>query len=297
MLARLAAHDTGIGSDAALIPRVAELLADGAVGSDTALIVPNLLGVEGGVASDAARPGVHGIDGAVSSDSGLIVPRFAIVDAAAAADAVSVRARMGCADTGLGSDSAACGFSSQAAASTSYTAPGTYQYRIPVWCRYIEIVLCGSGRGGNGNSNFLAGAGGNAGQWAAVTLERGVHIPWSLIFITIVVPDGGDGGVGRAVGVGGMGEDGSAATAAATGWTGLSAPGGSGERSGNQTGGSPGNYSYGGTTYPGGAESSTGNGSPGNAPGGGGRGGNGNTFGGFNGGKGAPGVAHMRARQ
>ncbi|WP_301119756.1 hypothetical protein [Mycolicibacterium fortuitum] len=294
---RIPAIDTGIGLDRALLSRITELLADGAVGADTALLTPKLYVADSGLGAGAARPGVRPTGQGVGGDSGVPRPRFAVVDAAVGADMLtSLRPRTTATDQGRGADTATNGFTPKAAALTSYTTPGTYQYRIPVWCRYVEIVLCGSGRGGNGNSNALPGAGGNAGGWAAVTLERGVDIPWTLLDITIVVKDGGAGGAGS-VFVGSAGTDGAASTAAVSGTVILSAPGGTGERSGNQSGGSPGNYSYGGQSYTGGAETTTGNGTVGNPPGGGGRGGNGNTFGGFAGGKGAAGVGHVRARQ
>lgn len=294
---RFAAIDGGTGSDLALVSRIPQLPGDSGIGIDRGLIRPKAFVVEAGLGADAARSGVRPSDEGRGADAGLVRPRFAVVDAAVGAELLtSLRARIAVSDRGLGTDTAAAGFTPHAAALTSYTSPGTYQYRIPVWCRYIEIILCGSGRGGNGNSNALPGAGGNAGGWAAITLERGVDIPWTLLDITIVVKDGGAGGTGS-IFVGGLGGDGSASTAAVSGTVILSAPGGTGERSGNQAGGSPGPYNYGGQTYPGGAETTTGSGTPGNPPGGGGRGGNGNTFGGFNGGKGAPGVGHVRARQ
>lgn len=294
---RVPTHDTGIGADQALASRFAELLADTGVGADKALLKPNLYIADSGIGADTARLGLRPSEQGTGSDISIARPRFAAIDAAVGADMLtSLRARITVADRGLGADSAAAGFTPHAAALTSYTTPGTYQYRIPVWCKYIEIILCGSGRGGNGNSNALPGAGGNAGGWAAITLERGVDIPWTLLDITIVVKDGGAGGAGS-VFVGSAGTDGAASTAAVSGTVILSAPGGTGERSGNQSGGSPGNYSYGGQPYTGGAETTTGNGTVGNPPGGGGRGGNGNTFGGFAGGKGAAGVGHVRARQ
>lgn len=296
-LPRTAAIDTGIGADRALTSRITALLNDTAVGRDTALVKPRLYLADSGIGGDSVRLGARPVDQGIGIDSSSIRPRFAAVDTAVGADMLtSLRPRITVTDQGRGADTATNGFTPRAAALTSYTTPGTYQYRIPVWCKYIEIILCGSGRGGNGNSNALPGAGGNAGGWAAITLERGVDIPWTLLDITIVVKDGGAGGAGS-VFVGRAGTDGAASTAAVSGTVILSAPGGTGERSGNQSGGSPGNYSYGGQPYTGGAETTTGNGTVGNPPGGGGRGGNGNTFGGFAGGKGAAGVGHVRARQ
>lgn len=291
------AADTGFGADHAGLAALALPVSDTGLGADRGLIAPQLHSTDVGLGADLARPGIRPADTGVGADVCQARPRYAAIDGAVGADMLTgLHARIGATGAGVGADVAASGFTAHAAALTSYTTPGTYQYRIPVWCRFIEIILCGSGRGGNGNSNALPGAGGNAGGWAAITLERGVDIPWTLLDITIVVTDGGAGGTGS-VFVGGQGTNGSAVTAAISGTVILSAPGGTGERSGNQAGGSPGPYSYGGQTYPGGAETTTGSGTPGNPPGGGGRGGNGNTFGGFNGGKGAPGVGHVRARQ
>ncbi|MFD7247954.1 hypothetical protein ACFV6Y_39165 [Streptomyces massasporeus] len=281
---------------------MAELLADSAVGSDTSLFVPKLAGVGGGISSDFARPGVHGIDAAVSSDSGLVIPKFVAVDAAAAADAVSVRAYMGCADTGLGSDSATCGFSPKAAALTSYATPATYQYRIPVWCRYIDVVLLGAGGGGASSGTFytLGGYPGEAGVYATVTLERGVHIPWAAIFITLTVGTGGARGSGGFTGTAGSAGGSTILTytnAAGSPIT-VTATGGAGgianlTGTSDNTGRSPGNRTYNGQPYTGGAAQSTA-GSDGNPPGGGGAGGR--NFGGA-GGVGAPGGAWCRAYQ
>ncbi|AOT25767.1 minor tail protein [Mycobacterium phage Tortellini] len=300
---RLVGTDTGIGADQAALTRVGDLLAVGTgLGADSALIVPELIVLDSGAGvDDAARIGLHGADSGIGTDSvGSMKPGFAVFDSAVGADMLAnLKPGFVGTDSGLGADSGTIAFTSMAAVETSYTTPGAYTYKIPVWCRYVDIVLCGSGRGGNGNSGALAGAGGNAGGWAGTTLERGVSIGWEIITITIVVPDGGNGGSGAVIGVGGQGANGSAATASVvSGSPFLSAPGGSGERSGNQSGGSPGNYTYSGwKTFTGGAETTSGNGTAGNPPGGGGRGGNGNFIGTNSGGKGAPGAAYLRARQ
>ena len=299
---RLLAADTGIGTDVASLPRVGTLGVDTGLGADSALIVPELIGLDSGVGVDeAAGIGLHGVDSGVGADSASSMKAgIAVVDSGVGADMLAeLKPGFIGTDSGLGADSGTIAFTPMAAVETSYTAPGAYTYKIPVWCRYVDIVLCGSGRGGNGNTGVLAGAGGNAGGWAGTTLERGVSIGWEIINITIIVPDGGNGGNGVIIGIGGMGANGSAATASiVSGSPFLSAPGGSGERSGNQSGGSPGNYTYSGwKTFTGGAETTSGNGTAGNPPGGGGRGGNGNIIGSNSGGKGAPGAAYLRARQ
>lgn len=300
LLPRIPASDTGLGADYALLDTLTGLLAaDTGVGRDTALIVPELLVVDAGLGADAARPGVRAWDQGAGRDSGLIVPRFAAVDAAVGADMLKDLPRIAGTDTGIGADDATLfRFTPHAAVSTTFATVGTHTYPIAVWCRYIDIVLVGSGPGGNGGSgSFAAGHGGNAASWAAVRIERGVDIPWTATAITIVVPDGGNGGNGAVVGA--MGSPGSATTASLAGWVGLSAAGGQPRQMIgilHQTGDGPGDYSFNGQPYTGGGNQTTAGGA-GLVPGGAGAGGKGGFFSGSPGGKGAPGRAYLRAYQ
>ncbi|UBV18806.1 hypothetical protein H8Z57_29505 [Mycolicibacterium fortuitum] len=297
---RLLAPDTGLGADSAVVSRTAgQILADTGLGADAGLITPLLLTADQGAGADSARVGVYGSDQGVGTDSGLVVPRFAAVDAAVGADMLTLLPRMGVADQGAGADSATAVFSPRAAVVASWAAAGTYTFTIPVWCRYIDIVLLGAGGGGASPGTFytLKGHPGEAGTWVTVTLERGVHIPWTAITITITVGTGGARGSGVSV-TGVAGQAGTATTVAVTGWSGASAAGGAGGGTSltgttDNVGRSPGNIVYNDLPYSGGAAQSS-NGGAGNAPGGGGAGGG--PFGGA-GGVGAPGGAWLRAYQ
>lgn len=292
--------DAGLGADVAVVSRTAgQTLSDTGIGADTALIAALVAAVDQAAGSDQGLLGVFGSDQAVSADSGLILPRFVAVDAAAGADIVAVTPRAVCADTGVSTDSATARFAPRSAVSASWAAAGTYTFTIPVWCRYIDIVLLGAGGGGASPGTFytLRGHPGEAGSWVTITLERGVHIPWTATTITIVVGSGGARGSGvSATGV--AGQPGAATTVAIVGWAGASAAGGDGGGTSltgttDNAGRSPGSRTYQGIPYVGGA-TQTANGGAGNAPGGGGAGGA--PFGGA-GGVGAPGGAWLRAYQ
>lgn len=179
---------------------------------------------------------------------------------------------------------------------TTYSSAGAYTYNIPQWATHIDIVMCGGG-GGGGASSATRGSGGYAGEWAAVTLERGVDIPTATTQITGTVGIGGTGGNSN----GASGANGGNTTATASGWTGFTAAGGAGgpgsSTSRQQAGFDAGNYIYNSVTYIGGTGGATtgGAGQPGNPPGGGGAGGSFAIFDWRRGGDGAQGVAHFYA--
>jgi len=148
----------------------------------------------------------------------------------------------------------------------SFTAAGAYVYDIPIWATHVDLVLLGAGEAGGGGSFFGNGAGGRAGSFATVTLQRGpgLDIPLSTTEITGSVGAGGGGWGGNT-------------TATATGASPLTAAGGAGGVSPTDpVGQSPGTLSFNSQSYVGGVAQSN-NGFNGNAPGGGGGGG------GFNG--------------
>ncbi|QDP44873.1 hypothetical protein SEA_POCAHONTAS_5 [Mycobacterium phage Pocahontas] len=157
---------------------------------------------------------------------------------------------------------------------TIFSTAGAYTYNIPAGARFIDVILLGGGGGGRGMALADAwGKGGDGGTWQSVTLERGVHIPWSTTQITGTVGAGGTAGAGSwGFGNGGPGGDGGATTAAATGWAGLSAAGGAGGKVADITsvaGKSPGNRTHNSRTYTGGAQQNM-QSTAGNPPGGGG---------------------------
>lgn len=299
VLPRIPAIDTGIGADRALASQITELLADAAVGRDTALLNPKLYVADAGLGADLARPGVRPADTGVGADPGQARPRYAVIDRAVGADMLtSLRPRTTGGDAARGADTATAGFSAWAAVVTPFTASGTYA--IPVACRYIDIiVLSGGGGGGGAQFAFTPAQGGDAGVFAWITLERGVHIPWAATAITINVGGGGSAGTGA-----GSGGNGGASSAVVNGATVVTAAGGTGRGGTGTQNGDPvstGNTnsgrsllynSVGGATtqYDGGAEST---GSTANVPGSGGRGGS--AF--SNGNAGARGQVWCRAYQ
>ncbi|OBC11468.1 hypothetical protein A5784_35210 [Mycobacterium sp. 852013-50091_SCH5140682] len=297
---RAAGIGTGLGADRASVSHLSERTADTGVGTDLAMPTPRLYVAESGLGADLARPGVRPFEAATGSD-GARLPRLAELarDTGLGADMLTAtRLRTPATESAAGADSAACGFTAHAAVTTPYTLAGTYTYVIPVWCRYIDVVLLGPGGGGASSGTFytLKGYPGEAGVYATFTLERGVHIPWTATAITIVVGAGGARGSGGFTGT--PGSAGPPSTAAAAGWAGLSAASGAGgianaTGTSDNVGRSPGNLNYNGQLYTGGATQST-NGAAGNPPGGGGAGGS--NFGGA-GGVGAPGGAWCRAYQ
>lgn len=298
-LPRIPATDTGVGADRALAPRITELLADAAAGRDTALLKPKLYVADNGLGADLARPGVRPSDAGRGADLCQVRPRYAAIDRAVGADMLTIpRISTTARDTGLGADLAVGGFTAITVVTGNWAVAGTYTFTIPVGCRYIDVVLVGAGGGGASSGTFYTNGGypGAPGVWATITLERGVHIPWTAISLTIIVGTGGARGSGGFTGT--AGSAGSATTLSLSGTELLSATGGAGgiadlTGTGTQTGLGPGNKTYNGQTYPGGANQTTA-GAAGNAAGGGGAGGK--NFG-RAGGVGAPGGAWYRAYQ
>ncbi|QKY78824.1 minor tail protein [Mycobacterium phage KingCyrus] len=169
-----------------------------------------------------------------------------------------------------------------------------FTYTIPRWCNYIDVILLGGGGGGGGGaSTTQSGAGGGPGSWLTVTLERGVHIPFSLVSFVGQLGTGGTGANGGITPT--TGGNGNPTVIPSLS---LSAAGGIGSASSNQDGMSPGTKTYNGVTYTGGAAVTSGNGTNGNPPGGGARGGNNGIFiPGSKGGNGGLGQAWFRAYQ
>ena len=299
----IAAATTGLGVGAGVVPRIDTVAGDSGVGVGAAAVDLAAAVWDGGIGTDlAATIGVQPtVDGGVGDDHTSLLPRVAGPMTGVGDDRVAALARVTAAESGVGQEAGSADFTPHEPVEVSYTTPGTYTYVIPVWCRYLDIAAVGSGRGGNGNTSAIAGAGGAGGQWDWTTITRGVSLfTWATRELTVVVPEGGLGGNGNLIGVGAPGYPGSPARVVLPVYEIdiISAPGGTQERSGNQSGGSPGNLTVPGwRTFVGGAESTSGNGTPGNPPGGGGRGGNGSYFSINRGGQGAAGAVYIRARQ
>ncbi|UYL86487.1 hypothetical protein SEA_BRIAKILA_34 [Mycobacterium phage Briakila] len=115
------------------------------------------------------------------------------------------------------------------------------------------------------------GKGGDGGNYASDTLQRGVDFAWSVLNFTGTVGTGGAGGAGS-FGSGLGGQPGNASTSLVSGGPTLTGTGGAAGTVIDVTsvaGKSPGNRTQGGLTITGGAQVSSG---AGNAPGGGGAG-------------------------
>ncbi len=314
---RLTVTDSAVGGDLARVLRLAQPGIDRSVGADLAraalrvaatdaglganpaVVRPRLTVRDAGVGADSARPGVRAIDAAIAAELALMRPRLTAIDAATATGtALLPRIWLpGSAINGVGADTATARFTPQAAVLTPITAVGTTVCPIPVWSRYLDLALVGAGGGASSGTFYLLGGfPGSAGTWATVTLERGVHIPWTTTVLTFVVGAGGAKGSGGFSGT--AGGAGAATTVIGAGWAGLSAAGGAGGPQhptgiNANDGPGPGNRIYNGVTYPGGG-TQTSDGGTGNAPGGAGAGGA--NFGGP-GGVGGAGGAWCRAYQ
>lgn len=173
---------------------------------------------------------------------------------------------------------------------------GTYNYLIPPWAGYIDIVRLGAGGGGAAGDGAIAraGQGGNAGTWALARIDVR-----TLTSRHLLVEVGAGGAEGRASSTA-PGSNGGASKVSVDGVTiGSSASGGAGGvgAAGTANGGSSGNRQLHGRNYTGGngGTGGSGVGKPGGRGSGGG-GGNGGIFGQFReGGRGGDGVVWITA--
>ena len=157
---------------------------------------------------------------------------------------------------------------------TNYPDVGTFQFLLPAWAVYVDLIGIGGGGAGQGELLANEGVGGAAGSWNATVLtvgNTGTDIPAGAI-ITVTVGSGGSGPTPYFT-------DGNSGTATTFSWTDASstphtltcAGGAGGSGIGfYYFGHSPGNETHNGVTYVGGAVA--GQGDAGNAPGGGGGG-------------------------
>lgn len=277
------AHSTGAGSGVshAALTSVVEAVSQSA-GAGSAFANAKVIGSSGGFGASAGAARAKPVG--TSEGSGRAVGSVVVRQVAAAIQAG-------------GSGAAASRFSSMPPATQQITAAGVYTYSIPVWCRFIDILVLGAGGGGNeGMGAFQTGGGGGEGAWQTLTLERGVHLSWGTSSITGSVGVGGDGGKPFTAAVNGQPStaayqnlSGTSVTATANGGT-----KGKGQLV-QQPGYSPGSQTINGQTYSGGT-GGTGNGGTGGI-GAGGAGGNGGAFSGSPGGKGGNGSAWFRAYQ
>lgn len=287
LLAHLHAADTGIGTDTAAQLLHDQLLTDTGIGIDTArLLPPDQQVTDYGIGVDEALRWAH-VD-AVSRGVGTdhidaMVSKFATTDRGVGTEA-SIQGSVllpPWVTMGVGYDTATGGFTPQPpTAVIQVTTTGAHQFiPIPVWCRYIDVILLGAGGGGSAGTRGFpgwSGLGGAAGQYASHRWDRGeTRNDWTQLAILVGIggsggpAPGGDGGNGTATELW-IDND--------AGWAGiyLAGAGGAGASGEalietNRPGKSPGNHSFQGINATGG----TGNSDP---PGSGGRGGGGSVF-------------------
>lgn len=170
------------------------------------------------------------------------------------------------ASRGTGVETLAVGYRPTAATTTYIANPGAWSYTIPRWADYLDVVMVGAGSRGTNGSFFGNGAGGNAGAWLGITLDRSSpgDVPYTTKTLTGTIGAGGSS----------SGAAGGATSLAAVGSFGArSASGGSGQASAfDVVGKSPGNFTWNGQVYEGGAAAPT-LAQIGNTPGGGSAGG------------------------
>lgn len=169
---------------------------------------------------------------------------------------------------------------------STYIVTATSNFNFPRWCNYLDIIIVGGGRGGQGAGWVANGVGGTAGSWAGITLQRGVDIGWAETYLAITIGAGGSAGSGGAFPTAG-GNGGTTTVAKGSGGTIATGSGGTGTVIATRDGPGPGNYTFNGVTYVGGS-------GDGNAPGSGGRGGAASSGNGTTGGRGQ---AWIRAYQ
>lgn len=277
-LGALSGHEVAEAIDAGLVVLPGMVGAETAVADDWGMTTPTILGREIAVASDSGTLGAwHRTETAVATDSGIASPGTGGIDTAVAVDSGHVlHVQSGGTETAIATDSGVGWFAWHAPIVSSFTTVGTHTVQIPVQCQRIDIVLIGGGGSGQTGSGAInqAGKGGIHGTWAAITLVRGIDIPWTDQSVSVTV---GAGGSQPANSDHAGPNAGSASTATAGGSQVLTAAGGTG--TGDQQNGRPvPAFTHQGVTYNGG-NSGTGNAGAGQAPGGAGAGGNGGIFG------------------
>lgn len=142
-------------------------------------------------------------------------------------------------DHAAGLDDRSAGYTSQT--DVFHVVTETGYISIPVWARYVDVVLLGAGAGGDGGGQSVnTGSGGAPGGWATNRWDRGAsRNTWRRLSLTIGT--GGNGGAAGGIGENKDGSPGGATTMQIEDWSGqvgqsLSAAGGSGNVSGQNGG-------------------------------------------------------------
>ncbi|AXH70425.1 minor tail protein [Gordonia phage Daredevil] len=254
-----------------------------AAGRDLATQRPRVAAAGSGAGKGDARFRLNGQGVASGDDLAIPKPKLIVPSSGAGSDRVLVpRAATAGAGQGAGGGTASASFKNEGPWDVTWTSgSNAYTFTFPVWCRYIDVILLGGGASGQTGSGAInqPGRGGAAGSWAAIRLERGVDIPWSLLSMQVVT---GVGGAQAANSDYASPNAGAASLLVVSGSTVLTAAGGQGTKPEDgqamRDGQAAGTYSFGGRTYTGGGLNGS-SGGTGNPPGGGGSGGNGGIFG------------------
>lgn len=177
---------------------------------------------------------------------------------------------------------------------TQLTAVGTYTTPIPSWADFLDVVCLGGGGGGHSGGSWpIYGEGGDAGDWASDTWERGVDFDDAVTTVSITIGAAASGGT-SAIGDN-NGHTGADAVASITGHT-VTGGGGTGGNQffGTASGDAAGNLTYNDVIYYGGGTQNS-YGADGTPYGGGGGGGSYVNY--QPGGDGARGTVWIRAYQ
>lgn len=237
---------------------------------------------------------------AVVASSSVELTRYALLTLTAAWQATAElgmqRVRPLAVHLGLAATPAcAIGFPPLSPTTATFTTVGSTSWNFPKAADHLDLIAVGGGASGQTGSGVInrRGDGGIAGHWAAMTVTRGVDVPWSARTVAVTV---GAGGAQPANSDHAGPNWGGASTMTIDGAGTITANGGDGKVSG-QNGENAGTYPHNGQNYVGG-NGGTGNGGAGQAPGGAGAGGNGGILGSrTRGGAGARGQCWGRAYQ
>lgn len=272
---------------------------DEAYGQDKqSLFIPRFQITDSGLAEDYSRLGLLGRDEGVALDLTTLKSSQSVSDLSSAIDAISTfRAAELLLESALAEEGGSAAFRPPEGLPWVAQFTSNWNLTIPVWSKYIDVIILASGGGGAGGNSFGGdGKGGNAGGWAYAVLTRGGNILWTDTTITGTIGAGGSSG-SRGNGSGGTGANATANLPQLGLITAFGGTGGSGINGVGATdyyGKSPYTYTVNGADYEGGSVQ-TSKTSAGNAPGGGASGGAGGVFGSDKaGGVGAIGKAWVR---
>lgn len=275
--------EIGLGKDEAVSALKALYGRDAGLGEDVpSFYIPRFEVEDEALGQDYSPLGIAAVEEAIGLDLASIKSSQTVPDLASALDAISTfRAVESALEAAAGLDYATAGFKPPAGVPITNQYTVNWSLTIPVWCKYIDIIiLAGGGGGAGGNSWGADGKGGQAGGWNYAILTRGGNILWTDKTITGTIGAGGTSG-SRGNGSGGKGGDSTAVipqigTISALGGTGGSGTNGVGAV--DYYGKAPDVLEVNDIYYQGGA-TQTSKSSAGYEPGGGGSGGSGGVFG------------------